>query len=185
MTGSMENPLLEDGTPTLALLNRTGVGGPTLRVPAAHGWAQIRSCLRLGNDLVAVDRAHGGVAVTMKHDRGHRAPRAVERCACRGPALPHGGECGREVLGDTAGQTRMHADRGVQVRVGRAHNSCGRPTRREPGHIDALRINGVIAHDLAREAREDRRLTVIALLIAWLEPVPALAMIGRHGLSWV
>ena len=36
----MENPLLEDGTPTLALLNRTGVGGPTLRLPAAHGWAQ-------------------------------------------------------------------------------------------------------------------------------------------------
>src|SRR3954466_5166925 len=77
----MENPLLEDGTPTLALLNRTGVGGPTLRLPAAHGCAQIRPGLRLGNNLVAVDRAHGRVAVTMKHDRGHRAPRAVERGA--------------------------------------------------------------------------------------------------------
>src|SRR3954451_12683449 len=83
MTGSMENPLLEDGTLTLALLNRTGVGGPTLGLPAAHGCAQIRPCPRLGNDLVAVDRAHSGVAVPVKHDRGHRAPRAVERYACR------------------------------------------------------------------------------------------------------
>ena len=32
----MENPLREDGTPTLAFLNRTGVGGPTLGLPAAH-----------------------------------------------------------------------------------------------------------------------------------------------------
>src|SRR3954468_23458095 len=79
MTGSMEDPLLEDGTPALALLNRTGVGGPTLRLPAAHGWAQIRPGLRLGNNLVAVDRAHGRVAVPMEHDRGHRPPRAVER----------------------------------------------------------------------------------------------------------
>src|SRR4051794_39911333 len=138
MTGSMENPLLEDGTPTLALLNCTGVGGPTLRLPAAHGCAQIRPCLRLGNDLVAVDRAHGRVAVTMEYDRGHRAPRAVERGAGGSwPALPHGSECGREVLGDAAGEPRMYADRGVQVRVGRAHDRCGRPTRREPGHIDA------------------------------------------------
>ena len=66
------------------------------------------ACIRLSNDLVAVDRAHGGVAVTMKHDRGHRAPRVAERCACRGPALPHGGERGGEVLGDTTGQARMH-----------------------------------------------------------------------------
>src|SRR3954454_14685063 len=99
MASSMENPLLEDGTPTLALLNRTGVGGPTLRLPTGHACAQIRPCLRLGNDLVAVDRAHGRVAGTMKHDRGHRAPRAVDRGTCRGPALPHGSECGREVLG--------------------------------------------------------------------------------------
>src|SRR3982750_516280 len=103
MTGSMENPLLEDGTPTLALLNRTGVGGPTLGLPAAHACAQIRPRLRLGNDLVAVDRAHGRVAVPMKHNRGHRAPRPVARCACRGPALPHGSERGREVLGHAAG----------------------------------------------------------------------------------
>jgi hypothetical protein len=30
-----------------------------------------------------------------------------------GPALPHGGERGGEVLGDTAGQARMHADGGI------------------------------------------------------------------------
>ena len=60
MTGSMENPLLEDGTPTLALLNRTGVGGPTLTgTSILHGadttpheiFTQVPgSALRLGVD---------------------------------------------------------------------------------------------------------------------------------------
>src|SRR4051812_49514633 len=107
----MKHPLLQDGTPALVSLDRAGVGGPTLRPAAAHGWAQICPCPRLSNDLIPVDRAHRRVTVAVEHDRGHRTLRpVVRRARPRWPALPHGGERGGEVLGDTTGQPRMHAD---------------------------------------------------------------------------
>src|SRR3954453_5233638 len=177
VAGSVKHPLLEDRTSARVSLDGAGVRGPTLRLPAVHGWAEIRPCLRLSDDLIAINRAHGRVAIAVEYDRGDRTPRPVARYASC-PTLPHGGKRGGKVLGRTAGQARMHPDRGIQIRVGGTHDGCGRPTRREPGDIHALRINSVVVHDLARDARDDRGLTLIALLIARLEPVPALAVIG-------
>ncbi len=75
VTRSMKHPLLEDGTPALVSLDRAGVSGPALSLPTAHRCAEIRTCLRLGNDLIAVDRAHSRVAVAVEHDRRHRTAR--------------------------------------------------------------------------------------------------------------
>src|SRR4051794_7517603 len=98
VAGSVKHPLLEDGTPALVSLDGASVGGPALSLPTAHRRAEICPCLGLGNDLIAVDRAHGGVAITVKHDGRHRTPRPVARRASRA-ALPHGGERGGKVLG--------------------------------------------------------------------------------------
>ena len=68
----------------------------------------------------------------------------------------------------------MHADRGVEIGVGVAHDRGRRASRRKPRDIDPPRIDRVVAHDLARDSRDQRRLPLIALLVALAEPVPAL-----------
>src|SRR3954453_13497862 len=77
VAGSVKHPLLEDRTSALVSLDGASVGGPALRLPAVHGWAEIRSCLRLSDDLIAVNRAHGRVAIAVKDDGRHRTPRPV------------------------------------------------------------------------------------------------------------
>src|SRR4051794_9860637 len=115
----MKHPLLKDKTSALVSLDGAGVGGPSLRLPAAHGWAQIGPSLRLSNDLITIDWADRRIAIAVEHDRGHGTPRpVVRRARPRWPALPHGSECGGKILGDTTSQPRMDADRGIQVRVG-------------------------------------------------------------------
>ena len=77
----------------------------------------------------------------------------------------------------------MHADRGVEIGVGHPHDGGGRRTGREPGDIDALRVDRVVAHDLPGDARDQRRLALAALLVARAEPVPALRGVGGGGLG--
>ena len=77
----------------------------------------------------------------------------------------------------------MHADRGVEIGVGHPHDGGGRRTGREPGDIDAFGVDRVVAHDLPRDARDQRGLALAALLVARAEPVPALRGIGGGGLG--
>ena len=79
----------------------------------------------------------------------------------------------------------MHADRGVEIRIGRCHDRGGRPTGGEPGDIDPLRVDRVLGHDLAGDARDQRGLAAVALLVLRLEPVPALGDVGRGRLGRV
>ena len=67
----------------------------------------------------------------------------------------------------------------IEVGVGVAHDRGRRAARREPGDIDPPRIDRVVAHDLARDARDQRRLPLAALLVALAEPVPALLHVRR------
>jgi hypothetical protein len=46
--------------------------------------------------------------------------------------------------------------------------------RRYAGDLDAPRADGVVVHDLAGDAGDDRRLALIALLIPSIVPIPAL-----------
>ena len=79
----------------------------------------------------------------------------------------------------------MHADRGVEIGIGRCHDRGGRPTGGEPGDIDPLRVDRVLGHDLAGDARDQRGLAAVALLVLRLEPVPALGDVGRGRLGRV
>lgn len=84
-----------------------------------------------------------------------------------------------------ARETRMHAYRRVEIRISLSHDCRRRTARRQSRDIDATRIDPVVFHDLARDAGDERRLTLIALLIAPLEPVPTLRGIGHYGLLWI
>ena len=76
----------------------------------------------------------------------------------------------------------MNADGRIEVWVSRAHD-CRRGTAsRQAGDIHTPRPDPEVAHDLAGDARDQRGLALITLLIARVEPVPALGDIGRHVL---
>ena len=77
----------------------------------------------------------------------------------------------------------MHADRSVEVGIGRCHDRGSCPTGREPGDIDPLRVDRILRHDLAGDARDQGGFAAVALLVLRLEPVPALGDVGRGGLG--
>ncbi len=79
--------------------------------------------------MVGVSRMHDVITVAVKHDgRDKRllVLKNVRSFSGRGRvwrmALPHGGECGNQIVGGPAGQTRMHGDGGIEIRVGRPHH---------------------------------------------------------------
>ena len=117
--------------------------------------------------------------------------RAASSCAGgrparrRGSAPAHGGEGGGQVARRAAGEAGVHADRGVEVGVGRPHDGGRRAARREPGDVDARRVDRVVAHDLAGDAGDQRGLAPAALLVARVEPVPALLGVGGGRLRRV
>ena len=52
------------------------------------------------------------------------------------------------------------------------------PPADRPGDVDAARVDGVLAHDLAGDAGDQRRLAAVALLVVRVEPVPAALRVG-------
>jgi hypothetical protein len=79
----------------------------------------------------------------------------------------------------------VHPDRGVEVGVGGAHDHGRGAPRREARDVDPPRIDRVVAHDLARDARDQRRLPLAPVLVALAEPVPALLHVRRSGLPGI
>ena len=72
----------------------------------------------------------------------------------------------------------MDANRGVQVRVRVAHDRGGRSAGLEAGDIDASLVDRIMLRDLAGDARDQRGLALVALLVAHAEPVPAFRHVG-------
>lgn len=139
------------------------------------------------DDLRAIARMYRGVPVAVEDDRRQRARsmlRTAHACA-QWAVAAHRGICRRQVARRAARETRMHAYRRVEIRISLSHDCRSRTARRQSRDIDATRIDPVVFHDLARDAGDERRLTLIALLIAPLEPVPTLRGIGHYGLLWI
>ena len=66
--------------------------------------------------------------------------------------------------------------------MGRSHDGGGRAARRQACDIDPLRIDRIGLHDLARDARDQRRLPAVPLLVACAKPIPAFSLVGSTGL---
>src|SRR5205807_10543164 len=105
----------------------------------------------------------------------------------RGGSAPgsHGREGGADVVSGAVRDARVHPDRRVQVWVGRGHDGGHRAAGGKPGDVDASRVDEEIAHDLAGDAGDDRRLARIGLLISRGEPVPIATVVSRPRLLWV
>ena len=71
----------------------------------------------------------------------------------------------------------MHADGGVEIGIGVAHDRGRGTPGREPGDVDTPGIDHVVAHHLAGDPRDQRRLASVTLLVPLAEPVPALLQV--------
>ena len=67
----------------------------------------------------------------------------------------------------------MHADRGVQLRIGLAHDRRHRAAGGQPGDEDPLTGDRELRAHALGQAGDDCRLTGVAHLVARTKPVPA------------
>ena len=72
----------------------------------------------------------------------------------------------------------MHAHRREDLRIRRRHNGRHRTPSREPGNVDAARINAVLLDDCQRHAGEQRRFSPAPALVVVFEPVPTSLRVG-------
>src|SRR5262245_23060952 len=148
---------------------------PSRNLTSMHRRIRTHPADGLPDNSIAVVRMHGSVAIAVKHNR--RNGRAVA-WHCFGPAaLLHGDERGRKIGGDAAGQSRMYANRCVEVAVGGSHDGGSRGPGRQSGDIDASRIDRMVAHDLAGNTSDKRGFATAALLVGRAKPIPAFRLV--------
>src|SRR5215212_9991342 len=131
----MDSPALDNGPPSGVTVGGAGVGMSAGNLSLAHRPARRRSARLVSatsglggavvfEQVIGVARVNRLVMIPVEHDRRHY-PGGLPR-GCRGgnipprgsrPPLMHRGECGGHVVGRAGGETRMDADRGVEVGV--------------------------------------------------------------------
>jgi hypothetical protein len=169
------------------MMQHAGVGAAT-RCPTLFNRClqiDVKPRPELRGDLIAVIWMHRRVLVPVKNNRRYRArtPTSTRSAARPVPrrelALAHRRKRGGNVAGRPAGQAGMHANRGVEVGVGYRQNSRGRSAGREPGGVNPIRVDRVVAHDLAVDAGDQRGLALASFLITRTEPVPTLEALAE------
>src|SRR4051812_794044 len=160
-------------------MDRPGIGMPSGYVSPMHFLLRARRSRRLFKNMIAVARMHRNVAVAMKNNS--RDSRPVLKIIGPGRSdqttLPHGDKRRGKVTGGATGEARMHADCRVEILVGCAHDSSRGRSSRQPAYVDALWIDRIVAHDLAGDTRDQRRVTLAPLPGGVAEPVPAFRLV--------
>ena len=77
----------------------------------------------------------------------------------------------------------MDTDGGIEVGIRCPHDGGLGAARRQPGDINAGRVDWVVAHDLARNPGDEGWLARVAPLVAGAEPVPAFGRVGGRWLA--
>ena len=77
MSCCMKEPLFQDGTAILVHLQCANVPYPAGRLAVGYCSPEFRGCLGLGNDVIAVNRIDGGIAITVEHDGWNDGSRAA------------------------------------------------------------------------------------------------------------
>ena len=174
VTEAMNHPLLQNLVAASIGMHGAAVASTSRRLSSAERNPKICRRLRLCDDLIAIDGADGHVPIAVEYDcaNGATSPQICTR------TCPHGCECGWHVGGGSTGQAGMNAKRFEQIRISCSHDRGRRATRGKAGDRDACCLDLEVAHDLAANSRDQRWLPLTALLVACLEPVPALGRVG-------
>ena len=72
----------------------------------------------------------------------------------------------------------MDTDCLIKIWVFVTHDCCSCATGGETRDKHAIRVHGIIAHDLARDISNERWFSAIAALISWSKPIPAFGGVG-------
>src|ERR1700682_6246132 len=177
VSSSVNIPVLKDSAPTRVGMDRAGIGMPSRYPPAMHLLLRARRSQRLLKDLSAVVWMHRNVAIAVKNNDRDRRP-VTWNYPVIGPAtLSHGDKRRGKVNGRPTGEARMDADCREQIVVRCSHDSSSGRSGRQSTNVDALRINRIVAHDLASDARDKRRFTPAPLLVGCAKPVPAFRLV--------
>src|SRR5271170_7609377 len=182
VSSPVDVPVLKDSAPTRVGMDRAGIGMPSRYPPAMHLLLRARRSHRLLKNLIAVFWMHRNVAITVKNNGRDRRPVTQNYPFIRRATLSHSDKRRGKVTGDPTGEARMYADCCVQVAIRCSHDSGSGRSGREPANIDALWINRIVAHDLASDARDERRFTSAPLLVDCAKPVPAFRLVCLAGL---
>ena len=155
MAGALDHPVLEHRPTGRVGVGRAPVapsaGGLTLprrrrrlqaAVAAPRAWAMTWSPLRGStvrswspwNTIVGTIRPSPTAGDAPDRDGGVVAPPPCMAAKADGMSL-----------GGTGGETGVHADRGVEVGIGRGHDRGRRPAGREPGDVDPPRVDRIVA----------------------------------------
>src|SRR6266496_3843292 len=107
MASSVYLPPLEYRAPPCINVEGSGVGMSSGYPTAMHVRLHARNNIRLCDDVIAVARMHGGVAIAVEHD-GRDNPFASLDHRDTGGALSHRREGGGKVAGDPASEAGVH-----------------------------------------------------------------------------
>ncbi len=151
MSGTMDHPVLKDCPPARVGMDRAGIGMASRHPTAMHFLLQARRPL-LRNDMIAVARMHCVVPIPMKNDGRDSRPTLQHRRNVAGPrrsrqvtvpqvTFPHGAERRWEVVGGPPCEPGMHADRRIQIRVGRTHDGGRGCSCRQAPNVNSPRID--------------------------------------------
>jgi hypothetical protein len=169
VAGSVQNPLLQNRSPILVRLHRARVTNSARRLSGRDGCSEMRRSLRLGDDLIAVHRVNGGIAVSVKYNGRNGASDLARRSREIGPALPHSCEGRRYVAGiHTPIQSGRRWPRSPTVMLGavlaRSHMMRGNSVRYKLGcslsyeirsaatFIFNLRVARIASHQILGES---------------------------------
>src|SRR5258706_14806956 len=158
VSSSVDIPVLQDSAPTRVAMDSAGIGMPSRYLPAMHLFLRARRFHSLLKNLIAVFWMHSSVAIAVKNNGWDRWL-VTWNYPVIGPAtLSHGDKCGAKVNGGPAGAARLNTGSDVPIRVRCSHDSSSGCSGRQSRNVDAVRINRIIAHDFASDARDNARI---------------------------
>src|SRR5271156_1898691 len=102
-------------------MDRARIGMSSRYLPAMHRLLPVRGFHRTRDDMIGVTGMHDGITIAVKNDGRDRRPvfansrSLIELRRASATALPHGGKCRDEIVGRSAGETRMYADGRIQI----------------------------------------------------------------------
>lgn len=82
------------------------------------------------------------------------------------------------------GESGVHPDRRIQLRVNGGHDGGHCAAGGHPGDVDPIFVDGKVSDDVGGDAGNDGRFAGACLLVTIAVSVPGAGRVGRPGLGW-
>ncbi len=182
MTAAMHGPIFQQNRASALPIERARKF-PATRGPSSLSAAGDRLAsrsLQVNEEATCIERMNDAVLIAVKDDRRERTLGLARDLGAN--ARAHHRQCGAQGCDISGRETRMDANGGVDLWIGRRDNSGGCASCGDAGDIDLRRIGLAGSDHVARQGRDNRWFTSTSLLMVRAMPVPATAKVRRPGL---